>query len=159
MYVCGITVYLQHIGYDVTYVRNITDIDDKIIKRAFKRKETCEQLSSIMIREMQKDCKMLNLIIPSYEPRVNTKNIKDYASYKYKNTRDFVLWKHAKINEPSWSSPWGDGRPGWHIECSAINYKIFGKNCDIHGGGSDLIFPHHENEIAQSVCAHSEARL
>lgn len=228
MYVCGITVYdfchighartliffdivfryLQHIGYDVTYVRNITDIDDKIIKRAFKRKETCEQLSSIMIREMQKDCKMLNLIIPSYEPRVSnyiteiinmiqilyqkghayincdndvlfnlntyknygifikkikpfldTKNIKDYASYKYKNTRDFVLWKHAKINEPSWSSPWGDGRPGWHIECSAINYKIFGKNCDIHGGGSDLIFPHHENEIAQSVCAHSEARV
>uniref|UniRef100_A0A1A9UK67 Cysteine--tRNA ligase, cytoplasmic n=1 Tax=Glossina austeni TaxID=7395 RepID=A0A1A9UK67_GLOAU len=210
MYVCGITVYdLCHIGharYVVNYARNITDIDDKIIKRACKRKETHNQLSSAMIYEMQNDCKMLNLIPPNYEPRVtnyiteiihminilyekghayincdndvmfnlNTyknygvfskqvglfldkNNIKNYIFCKHKKNRDFVLWKHAKSNEPSWSSPWGHGRPGWHIECSAINYKFFGKNCDIHGGGSDLIFPHHENEIAQSVCAHPGA--
>lgn len=228
MYVCGITVYdlchighartliffdvvfryLQHIGYTVNYARNITDIDDKIIKRAYKRKETYDQLSNAMIYEMQKDCEMLNLTPPKYEPRVtnympeiinmiqilyqkghayincdndvvfnlstyknygvfsknikiflNTKNIKNNTSFQQKKTCDFVLWKHAKSNEPSWPSPWGNGRPGWHIECSAINYGIFGENCDIHGGGSDLIFPHHENEIAQSVCAHTRVQV
>ncbi|AFA41357.1 cysteinyl-tRNA synthetase [Wigglesworthia glossinidia endosymbiont of Glossina morsitans morsitans (Yale colony)] len=228
MYVCGITVYdlchighartliffdvvfryLQYIGYNVNYVRNITDIDDKIIKRAHKRKETYDQLSNAMIYEMQKDCKMLNLIPPKYEPRVtnymneiinmiqilyekghayinydndvlfnlstyknygvfskkikfflSTKNIKHHTFFQKEKNCDFVLWKHAKSNEPSWPSPWGKGRPGWHIECSAINYGIFGKNCDIHGGGADLIFPHHENEVAQSVCAHTGAQV
>lgn len=221
MYVCGITVYdlshmghartylsfdlmvryLRHKGYDVTYVRNITDVDDKIIKRAIENGETVDQLTERTISMMHEDFKAINLLDADIEPRVTTHmdeiiNViqrlvdKGYAyqadngdvlfevnSYKdygrlgkqdleqlnagarvdvdenKKAPLDFVLWKTAKLGEPSWSSPWGDGRPGWHIECSAMNHKHLGEHFDIHGGGSDLIFPHHENEIAQSCCA------
>ncbi|KAI9578165.1 hypothetical protein GQX74_015780 [Glossina fuscipes] len=196
--------YLNYKGYSVNYVRNITDIDDKIIIRSLECNKSYSELSNFMIQKMQHDCRMLNLISPNQEPRVTDHiidiinmiqilyqkghayinhdgdmmfNLSTYKNYglflknekplliikhkKYKNnynkkqnSNDFVLWKRAKHNEPYWSSPWGDGRPGWHIECSAMNYKIFGNYCDIHGGGSDLIIPHHENEIAQSVCAH-----
>ncbi|UAA40091.1 cysteine--tRNA ligase [Paraneptunicella aestuarii] len=221
MYVCGITVYdlshmghartylsfdlmvryLRHKGYDVTYVRNITDVDDKIIKRAIENNETVDQLTERTISMMHEDFKAINLLDADIEPRVTTHmdeiiNViqrlvdKGYAyqanngdvlfevnSYKdygrlgkqdleqlnagarvdvdenKKAPLDFVLWKTAKPGEPSWPSPWGDGRPGWHIECSAMNHKHLGEHFDIHGGGSDLIFPHHENEIAQSCCA------
>ena len=224
LYVCGITVYelchighgrtlvafdvvtryLRHCGYEVNYIRNITDIDDKIIRRAASNSETSQQLTDRMIDEMHYDLDRINILRPNKEPRV-TKHIeeiiklvsklidnghsyvstngdimfavesdcnygvlsrKDIEQLKYggrsevakgkckKNPMDFVLWKMSKAGEPSWASPWGDGRPGWHIECSAINCKIFCNHFDIHGGGSDLIFPHHENEIAQSTCAH-----
>ncbi|MBK4765099.1 MAG: cysteine--tRNA ligase [Pantoea sp. Brub] len=222
MYVCGITVYdfchighgrtfimfdviaryLRYLGYNLNYMRNITDIDDKIIKYANKNGEKIENLTERMIKEMHKDFSSLNILPPNLEPRA-THHITDiiniieklilngfayisnngdvmfdiskYSNYgilsrqkinklqvkKYiirinekRNPADFVLWKISKTNEPFWSSPWGNGRPGWHIECSAMNYKQFGKHFDIHGGGSDLIFPHHENEIAQSSCAH-----
>ncbi|TCL04077.1 cysteine--tRNA ligase [Sodalis ligni] len=222
MYVCGITVYdLCHIGhgrtfvafdvvtrylrfkgYEVDYVRNITDIDDKIIHRAAQNKETIEQLTSRMIGEMYRDFDKLNIARPDSEPRatfhmadiiemVETLIGKEHAyiaangdvmfavdtdpSYGElsrqdleqlqagarvevadvkRNPMDFVLWKMSKAGEPSWPSPWGQGRPGWHIECSAMNCKQLGNHFDIHGGGSDLMFPHHENEIAQSTCAH-----
>ncbi|WP_311754058.1 cysteine--tRNA ligase [Proteus columbae] len=222
MYVCGITIYdlchighgrtfvafdaitryLRYLGYDVNYVRNVTDVDDKIIKRAIENNETCEQLTTRMLAEMHKDFDALNIARPDSEPRA-THHIAeiieltealikrghayvadngdvmfaidtdpDYgllsrqdleqlqagarvevANVK-RNPMDFVLWKMSKPGEPSWQSPWGEGRPGWHIECSAMNGKELGHHFDIHGGGSDLMFPHHENEIAQSTCAH-----
>ncbi|WGE92296.1 cysteine--tRNA ligase [Actinobacillus genomosp. 1] len=222
MYVCGVTVYdlchfghgrtfvsfdviaryLRYLGYNLRYVRNITDVDDKIIKRALENNETCDQLVERMIAEMHKDFDDLNILRPDVEPRA-TKHIPeivamveklianghayvaadgdvmfDVESFKKygalsrqnleqlqagarveiksvkKNPMDFVLWKMSKEGEPSWQSPWGNGRPGWHIECSAMNSKELGEHFDIHGGGSDLMFPHHENEIAQSCCAH-----
>ncbi|VEB25669.1 cysteinyl-tRNA synthetase [Actinobacillus lignieresii] len=222
MYVCGVTVYdlchfghgrtfvsfdviaryLRYLGYNLRYVRNITDVDDKIIKRALENNETCDQLVECMIAEMHKDFDDLNILRPDVEPRA-TKHIPeivamveklianghayvaadgdvmfDVESFKKygalsrqnleqlqagarveiksvkKNPMDFVLWKMSKEGEPSWQSPWGNGRPGWHIECSAMNSKELGEHFDIHGGGSDLMFPHHENEIAQSCCAH-----
>lgn len=222
MYVCGITIYdlchighgrtfvafdaisryLRYLGYDLNYVRNVTDIDDKIIKRAIENNETVESLTNRMLTEMHKDFDALNILRPDSEPRA-TRHIaeiielterlverkhayvadngdvmfevstdSDYgllsrqdleqlqagarveiADVK-RNPMDFVLWKMSKTGEPSWPSPWGEGRPGWHIECSAMNGKQLGGHFDIHGGGADLMFPHHENEIAQSTCAH-----
>ena len=221
MYVCGVTVYdlchighartfvnfdvivryLRYSGYDVKYVRNITDIDDKIIKRANERGIAAKDLAEQFIVEMHKDFDALNIKRPDIEPRA-TDNIKEIISIVQKlidnknayvsdngdvvfdinsfkeygrlsgqkldelqagarievakskhNPMDFVLWKMSKPGEPAWESPWGEGRPGWHIECSAMNNRYLGKEFDIHGGGSDLIFPHHENEIAQSCCA------
>ncbi len=222
MYVCGVTVYdlchighartfvnfdvivryLRYIGYDVKYIRNITDIDDKIIKRANERNIDAKALAEQYIVEMHKDFDSLNIKRPDLEPRA-TDNIDEIISIVQKliannnayvsengdvvfdinsfknygrlsgqkidelqagsrieiaktkhNPLDFVLWKMSKPGEPAWESPWGLGRPGWHIECSAMNGKYLGAEFDIHGGGSDLIFPHHENEIAQSCCAH-----
>ncbi|QNS15106.1 cysteine--tRNA ligase [Mannheimia bovis] len=222
MYVCGVTVYdlchfghgrtfvsfdviaryLRYLGYNLRYVRNITDVDDKIIKRALENNETCDELVERMIAEMHQDFDDLNILRPDVEPRATKhipeiiamveKLIKNGNAYvaadgdvmfdvesfkKYgalsrqnleqlqagarveiksvkKSPMDFVLWKMSKSGEPSWESPWGNGRPGWHIECSAMNSKELGEHFDIHGGGSDLMFPHHENEIAQSCCAH-----
>lgn len=221
LYVCGSTVYdlchighartfiffdimvryLRFIGYNVTYIRNITDIDDKILKKAKENNETVSSLTNRMISDMNEDFNNLNILSPSSEPKV-TKHIKyiiylinkllenkcaylakngdilfsvnSYSKYgvlscqnltllrhriKYNNFKnhfsDFVLWKRVKHGECVWNSPWGLGRPGWHIECSAISQKYLGIHYDIHGGGSDLIFPHHENEIAQSVCAYN----
>jgi cysteinyl-tRNA synthetase len=230
LYVCGCTVYdLCHIGhgrtyisfdniarylrfsgYDVNYVRNITDVEDKIINRAQENNETPEQLTERTIALMHEDFDALNMARPDLEPRVTTHmdeiidmikvliekehayvvdnpyqddnlsdsdvlfDVSSYADYgklsgqnleqlqsgsrvevdkNKKNPLDFVLWKSAKPGEPSWTSPWGEGRPGWHIECSAMNAKELGHHFDIHGGGSDLTFPHHENEVAQSCCA------
>ena len=222
MYVCGITVYdlchighgrtfvafdvvsryLRYLGYDLNYVRNITDIDDKIIKRANEKGETIGELTDRMIAEMHRDFAALNILPPDAEPRA-TRHIPEIIGlvekllqrgHAYvagngdvmfdvmsdshygelsrqdleqlqagarvevadvkKNPMDFVLWKMSKADEPGWASPWGEGRPGWHIECSAMNCKQLGEHFDIHGGGSDLMFPHHENEIAQSTCAH-----
>ena len=221
MYVCGVTTYdLCHIGhartfvnfdvivrylrfsgYDVTYVRNITDIDDKIIKRANERGISAKDLANQYIDEMHKDFDSLNIKRPDIEPKatetieeiiafvqklIDNKNayvsengdvVFDINSFKNygklsgqildelqagarievakskHNPLDFVLWKMSKEGEPYWDSPWGKGRPGWHIECSAMDNKYLGSEFDIHGGGSDLIFPHHENEIAQSCCA------
>lgn len=222
MYVCGVTIYdlchighgrtfvafdvisryLRFLGYDLTYVRNITDVDDKIIKRALENGETCEQLTERMLQEMYNDFDALNIQRPDKEPRAthhipeiialveqllvnnhayvasngdvmfsvdsdpnygilsrqNLQQLQAGARVEImdvkRNPMDFVLWKMSKPNEPSWDSPWGKGRPGWHIECSAMNCHELGKNFDIHGGGADLMFPHHENEIAQSTCAH-----
>lgn len=222
MYVCGVTIYdLCHIGhgrtfvsfdvvarylrfsgYDLTFVRNITDIDDKIIKRAAENGESCDSLTERLIGEMHTDFDALNMKRPDVEPRA-TDYIKEiievvekliekgfayvadngdvmfevskYEQYgklskqdldqlqagarvgidvNKRSPLDFVVWKMSKPGEPTWESPWGAGRPGWHIECSAMNSSILGDHFDIHGGGSDLQFPHHENEIAQSVCAH-----
>ncbi|MDO6427977.1 cysteine--tRNA ligase [Thalassotalea sp. 1_MG-2023] len=221
LYVCGCTVYdLCHIGhartyisfdnivrylrfsgFDVNYVRNITDVEDKIIKRAIENNETPEELTERTIGYMHEDFDALNILRPDLEPRVTTHmaeiidmidslvakkhayvaesgdvlfDVSSFAEYGQlsgqnleqlqagsrvdvdttkRNPLDFVLWKTAKPEEPSWDSPWGAGRPGWHIECSAMNAKELGKHFDIHGGGSDLQFPHHENEIAQSCCA------
>jgi cysteinyl-tRNA synthetase len=228
LYVCGCTVYdLCHIGhartyisfdniarylrfsgFEVNYVRNITDVEDKIIHRARENNETPEALTERTIGYMHEDFDALNMARPNIEPRVTTHmveiitmietlvakkhayiagvdadvtgkgdvlfDVSSYANYgklsgqdleqlqagsrvevdESKNSPlDFVLWKSAKPGEPSWSSPWGEGRPGWHIECSAMNAKELGHHFDIHGGGSDLQFPHHENEIAQSCCA------
>ncbi len=221
MYVCGVTVYdlchighartfvnfdmivryLRYKGYKVNYVRNITDIDDKIINRANERNIDAKELANHFIDEMHKDFDALNIMRPDIEPKA-TDNIQEIIEIcqklidkghayiadnkdvmfsidsfkKYgklsgqnldelnagsrvqvevtkRNPFDFVLWKQSKENEPKWDSPFGAGRPGWHIECSAMNSKYLGVNFDIHGGGSDLIFPHHENEIAQSCCA------
>ncbi len=222
MYVCGPTVYDDpHIGnarplvvFDilfkvlkckygnskVTYVRNITDIDDKIIQSAKDKKITIKDLTNNINKNFQDDCKYLNCDEPSFQPKA-TENIsemvdmistlieKDFAyesnnhvyfevkkfmdygnlsnkkvenlisgsrvdvSTNKKNAEDFVLWKPSSIDEPKWDSPWGKGRPGWHLECSAMSKKYLGEIFDIHGGGRDLIFPHHENEIAQSRCA------
>lgn len=222
MYVCGITIYdfchvghartyvafdvmnryLRFSGYDVTYVRNITDVDDKIIKRANENGESCDALTARYTIAMHDDFNALGLMPADIEPRVTTHmaeiielietlvakgyayiasdgdvlfDVSKYEAYGQLSQQnldmlqsgarveidqakddplDFVLWKMAKPNEPSWSSPWGEGRPGWHIECSAMSAKHLGKHFDIHGGGSDLQFPHHENEIAQSCCAH-----
>lgn len=223
MYVCGITVYdlchighgrtfvafdvvaryLRFLGYELNYVRNITDIDDKIIKRAHENGEDFVALVDRMVAEMHADFDALNILRPNSEPRATqhipeiieiveqliTRNhayvasngdvmfsvesdpgygklsrqdldqlqagarVEITADVK-RNPMDFVLWKMSKPGEPSWQSPWGEGRPGWHIECSAMNCKELGNHFDIHGGGSDLMFPHHENEIAQSTCAH-----
>ncbi len=222
MYVCGMTVYdychlgharvmvmfdvvqrwLRASGYDVTYVRNITDIDDKIIKRAQENGETMGQLTERFITAMDEDSAALGVQRPDHEPRatqyvqgmlemITTLQGKGYAyqaadgdvnyavrkfegygklsgkSLEYlragervavdaakQDPLDFVLWKRAKPGEPSWESPWGPGRPGWHIECSVMSGSLLGKQFDIHGGGQDLQFPHHENEIAQSEGAH-----
>ncbi|QOI11134.1 cysteine--tRNA ligase [Blochmannia endosymbiont of Colobopsis nipponica] len=226
IYVCGVTVYdlchighgrtfiifdvivryLRYSGYQVNYIRNITDIDDKIIHRVSSSEETYEAFINRMIREMHYDFSSLRILKPNYEPRVtcciekiieliNTLLNKGHAyiasngdvmfdleSYKNygalsnkkilknsiythvnttginikRNPMDFVLWKMSKFNELQWDSPWGSGRPGWHIECSAMQSIFLGNKIDIHGGGSDLIFPHHENEFAQSTCAHKE---
>lgn len=221
LYVCGLTVYddchighgrlfiwfdvvvryLRSIGYQVTYVRNITDIDDKIIKRAQELNIDYKTLTANVITSMHADEKSLDIIPPSFEPRV-TDNItqvidliqtlvnksfayatttsdvyyevakfKSYGKLAHQDLNslrtgirveaneykrdplDFALWKAAKPNEPFWPSPWGNGRPGWHIECSAMAKKYLGESFDIHGGGSDLQFPHHQNELAQSEAA------
>ena len=221
MYVCGITVYdychigharaaiafdvvvrfLRSQGWDVNYVHNITDIDDKIIKRAAENGEEYTALTKRFIDYMHEDEDRLGIARPSIEPRATefideiialnktlvdkghayaasngdvyyrVTSFKDYGKLTNKNVdellagarievdeikedpRDFVLWKAAKAGEPSWASPWGNGRPGWHIECSAMSKKCCGDTFDIHGGGPDLPFPHHENEIAQSEAA------
>ena len=221
MYVCGMTVYdnchlgharammafdilaryLRYQNYKVNFIRNITDIDDKIIERANENKETIDALTDRTIASMQEDFSKLGLEIPTNEPRatdhiegmiamistlidkghayhseggdvffavrtfpeygkLSNKNIDDLnpgsrieEDDSKKDPLDFVLWKSAKPNEPSWDSPWGLGRPGWHIECSVMSLENLGKHFDIHGGGPDLLFPHHENEIAQSECA------
>ena len=221
MYVCGMTVYdychlgharvmvafdvitryLRHRGYDVTYVRNITDIDDKILKRADENGESITALTERMIDAMHEDEARLNVLPPSQEPRATGHigdivamietliekgfaypaengdvyyRVRRFADYGKLNNRqlddmrsgarvevdvhkedplDFVLWKSAKPGEAHWPSPWGNGRPGWHIECSAMSTCCLGDTFDIHGGGPDLTFPHHENEIAQSEAA------
>ncbi len=221
IYVCGITVYdfchlgharsmvcfdvitrfLRSCNYVVKYVRNITDIDDKIIKRANELGESIENITAKYIKAMHEDEKALQNLSPDAEPRAtsNINNIialiqrlietdyayvsdngdvcyevskfKEYGKLSHKDVDklisgarveisegkrsplDFVLWKKAKVDEPSWPSPWGEGRPGWHIECSAMAINELGENFDIHGGGLDLQFPHHENEIAQSEAA------
>ena len=224
LYVCGMTVYdychlgharvmvafdtvvryLRHLGYAVTYVRNITDIDDKIIKRAKDNGESTDALTARFIDAMHEDERALGVLPPDQEPRA-TASIAEIISmiakliergYAYiggngdvfytvgkfagygqlsgknvdelrvgervdvdeakRDPLDFVLWKMAKPGEPYWQSPWGDGRPGWHIECSAMSTCCLGNHFDIHGGGMDLQFPHHENEIAQSEGATGE---
>jgi cysteinyl-tRNA synthetase len=221
MYVCGVTVYdyshvgharsaivfdviyryLQHLGYGVNYVRNFTDIDDKIINRANQELIPCEELTEKFIQAFYDDMGSLNIDRPTIEPKatehidemiamisslieqdkayevdgdvfysiqsfkeygkLSGKNIDDLqagarveVNDQKRNSMDFVLWKKSKMHEPSWDSPWGGGRPGWHIECSAMSQKYLGNLFDIHGGGKDLVFPHHENEIAQS-CGHT----
>ena len=222
MYVCGMTVYddchvgharvlivfdliyrwFLNSGYDVTYVRNITDIDDKIIKKSNDEGCHFKELTARYIESMQEDSKVLNIIPPTFQPKateaissmikmisilveksfayvgnngdvffeiskfnnygkLSKKNIDDLdagsrvkVDDNKKSFADFVLWKLSKDDEPSWDSPWGKGRPGWHIECSAMSSDILGASFDIHGGGQDLIFPHHENEIAQSESCH-----
>lgn len=221
LYVCGITVYdychigharvfvafdvivrfLRASGWKVNYVRNITDIDDKIIKRANENQEPIEALTDRFIEAMNVDNKALNILPADEEPRATRYidpiiamveklqakgtayvasngdvyfQVEKYAKYgqlshkdleqlqsgvrvelveEKRSPLDFVLWKKAKPNEPSWPSPWGKGRPGWHIECSAMSTSVLKETFDIHGGGADLIFPHHENERAQSECA------
>src|SRR5271156_6821313 len=221
MYVCGMTNYdyihvgharmltvfdliqryLRSLGYKVTYVRNVTDIDDKIIERAAANGENWADLARRFTTAMHEDCATLGLQKPDREPRASeyigpivamTQTLIDkgyayvagngdvmYSVRKFPNygqlsrkkiddlragsrvlvdeakhdPLDFVLWKHAKPGEPSWPSPWGEGRPGWHIECSAMSTSLLGSYFDLHGGGEDLKFPHHENEIAQSCAA------
>jgi cysteinyl-tRNA synthetase len=221
MYVCGDTVYdychigharskmafdivrryLEYRGYGVTFVRNITDIDDKIIARAAENNESVTDLTERFTRAMHEDYDRLGILRPTHEPRAThhiasiismTQKLIEkgyayvasngdvlYAVSKFegygklsgkhlsdlragarvaveeakRDPLDFVLWKRAKPGEPHWPSPWGEGRPGWHIECSAMSYDILGSRFDIHGGGMDLKFPHHENEIAQSCAA------
>ena len=225
MYVCGPTVYdFPHVGNarpvivfdllfrllrriygidNVTYVRNITDVDDKIITAASENNEDIKSLTERTIKFFHDDANYIGALEPTFEPKatdyindmidiINSLIEKDYAyvsednvlfsaskfskygqlsgknleemiagsrveveSFK-RSSSDFVLWKPSKSSEPGWDSPWGKGRPGWHIECSAMSEKLLGKNFDIHGGGQDLIFPHHENEIAQSECANNE---
>ena len=225
MYVCGPTVYdFPHVGNarpvivfdllfrllrriygidNVTYVRNITDVDDKIINAASENNEDIKSLTERTIKFFHDDADYIGALKPTFEPKatdyindmidiISSLIEKDYAyvsednvlfsaskfskygqlsgknleemiagsrveveSFK-RSSSDFVLWKPSKSSEPGWDSPWGKGRPGWHIECSAMSEKLLGKNFDIHGGGQDLIFPHHENEIAQSECANNE---
>ncbi|MBF0297592.1 MAG: cysteine--tRNA ligase [Oligoflexia bacterium] len=191
---------LKSLGYKVTFVRNFTDVDDKIINKANEKGVPALEHAEIFVKECKKDMHSLMMIDPTFTPKVSetipeiiemveclikknfayvingevlyhVPNFKDYGklskkdleglqhgirveveSYK-KHPSDFVLWKPAKEGEPSWDSPWGKGRPGWHIECSAMSYKFLGSSIDIHHGGVDLIFPHHENEIAQSEAA------
>jgi cysteinyl-tRNA synthetase len=225
LYVCGITVYdYCHIGHarvlvafdaitrylrsqdwDVNYVRNITDIDDKILQRADENKELYTDLTARMIDAMHEDERALGILPPNLEPRATrhmddildmvqtlvdnhyayradngdvyyrVKRFPDYGKLSNKNPdellsgarvgvteakedpRDFALWKAADKSEAGWPSPWGYGRPGWHIECSVMSEATLGITFDIHGGGRDLIFPHHENEVAQSCCAHDGA--
>jgi cysteinyl-tRNA synthetase len=197
--------YLRHRGYHLTYVRNITDIDDKIIRRAAENGEPIEALTSRFIDAMNEDCARLGVARPDHEPRATqyvpeiidmvTRLIASGHAYVAPNgdvmyavasfpeygklsgkrladlragarvevdeakrdPLDFVLWKHAKPGEPWWESPWGKGRPGWHIECSAMSTALLGTHFDLHGGGLDLKFPHHENEIAQSCAATGDA--
>ncbi len=226
MYVCGMTVYdychigharvmvafdyiirfLRSQGWSVKYVRNITDIDDKIIKRANENGESITELTDRFIAAMNEDAESLGCLAPDEAPRATDYidqmqnmigtlvdngiaypadngdvyfQVEKFAKYgrlsgrkldemqagaservdvevEKKHPFDFVLWKHAKKNEPSWASPWGNGRPGWHIECSAMSTCCLGNHFDIHGGGSDLTFPHHENEIAQSEASTGE---
>ena len=224
MYVCGVTVYdythighgrtfisfdiirrwLEASGFKVTFVRNITDVDDKIIRRAAERHVTCDALTDEFARAMQEDMLALGCLAPTVEPRAThfipqmlnifdklekkglayqtksgdvayaVRQFKDYgklsgksiddlisgervaADESKRDPLDFVLWKSAKPGEPQWDSPWGKGRPGWHIECSAMSCHYLGETFDIHGGGPDLIFPHHENEIAQSEGANGK---
>lgn len=220
MYVCGPTVYdyihignarpyvifdtirryMEYKGYEVTYVQNFTDVDDKIINKANKEGVESTVISERYIQEALKDAEGLNVKPATYNPKVteemdniiemikalidkgyayevkgsvyfDTKSFKDYGKLsgkniddleagarievdkEKKNPMDFVLWKPKKPGEPSWDSPWGDGRPGWHIECSVMAKKYLGNTIDIHAGGEDLVFPHHENEIAQSEAA------
>lgn len=221
MYVCGLTVYdyvhigharmllvfdvvtryLRHRGYRLTYVRNITDIDDKIIRRAAENGEPITALTERFIAAMNEDCEKLGIVRPDHEPRAtqyvpqiiamveeliarNHAYVASNGDVMYavasfpaygrlsgkrladlragarvevdeakRDPLDFVLWKRAKPGEPAWESPWGAGRPGWHIECSAMSTAILGTHFDVHGGGMDLKFPHHENEIAQSCGA------
>jgi len=222
MYVCGMTVYdychlgharvlvvfdmvqrwLRASGFDVTYVRNITDIDDKIIRRAAENGEAIGALTQRFVVAMHEDAAALGVQQPDHEPRAThyvppmlemigalernglayrapdgdvnfaVRRFPGYGRLSGKSLDelragervevgagkqdplDFVLWKHAKAGEPAWPSPYGDGRPGWHIECSAMSTRLLGNHFDIHGGGEDLQFPHHENEIAQSEGAH-----
>ncbi len=227
LYVCGVTVYdychvgharvyvvfdvivraLRHLGYKVRYVRNFTDVDDKIIARATKNGESCDALTDRFIAAFYEDMDRLGCERPDVEPRVTTHmpeivamveqiiarshayvvpgefggqdvyfGVDAFAQYgalsgrvqddnqagasdrvshdeRKRNQADFALWKSAKPGEPSWPSPWGLGRPGWHIECSAMSCKHLGETFDLHGGGKDLVFPHHENELAQSKAA------
>ena len=217
MYVCGVTVYdlchigharaaivfdviyryLKYHGYKVTYVRNFTDVDDKIIKRANEEKVSSEEIAERYMKEFYTDMNALGIEIPNCEPKAtvhipemiemikkliekgyayrangdvfySVRKFSEYGRLSGKNTDellsgarveidekkkdplDFALWKASKHGEPWWDSPWGKGRPGWHIECSAMGQKYLGEYFDIHGGGKDLVFPHHENEIAQS---------
>jgi len=228
MYVCGPTVYDDpHIGNarplvifdilfkvlkckfgkkNVTYVRNITDIDDKIIQSSLERKISTQELTDKITKKFHQDCIYLDCEDPNFEPKATeniflmiemiskliekgyaylnkghvyfeVKKFKDYGnlsnkkldeliagsrvevSENKKNPEDFVLWKPSIDNEPFWKSPWGNGRPGWHLECSVMSKKYLGEKFDIHGGGRDLIFPHHENEIAQSRCANENESL
>ena len=223
MYVCGVTVYdsahlghcrflitfdviyryLRFLGFDVTYVRNFTDVDDKIIKRANEEQVSWETITQRYIGEFHQDGEALGLLAPSVEPlatqhiaeiidiieqleakelayridgdvyysvagfpsygKLSRKNIDELEAgarvevdERKRSPLDFALWKSSKPGEPTWDSPWGPGRPGWHIECSAMSTKYLGQPFDIHGGGRDLIFPHHENEIAQSEGAYGE---
>jgi len=226
MYACGPTVYdnphvgnartlvvfdtlyrlLKIIYENVMYVRNITDIDDKIIETSKKNNKSIIEITNTIIEVFHKDCKSLNCEVPSHEPKA-TEHIKEMVvmirsliekkfayenkghvyfsvnSFKNygklsnknldqlkagsrievsnlkKNPMDFVLWKPSEEKDPGWESPWGRGRPGWHLECSVMSEKFLGKNFDIHGGGLDLIFPHHENEIAQSCCNNSSTHF
>jgi cysteinyl-tRNA synthetase len=220
MYVCGVTVYdhchmgharayvafdmiyryLKYAGYDVTYVRNYTDIDDKIINRANEQGILWSDLAERFIGEFNKDMNALSIALPTHEPKATehipeiiaivetlvekgyaypvhgdvyfrVNRFPDYLKLSKRNLEemqagarvevdtlkehpmDFALWKGSKPGEPAWESPWGPGRPGWHIECSAMSMKFLGETFDIHGGGKDLVFPHHENEIAQSEAA------
>src|SRR5690606_2920005 len=196
--------YLRSRGYDVTYVRNITDIDDKIIRRARENGESIEDLTARFIQAMHEDTAALGILPPDHEPRAtrhipqiidlirrlmdrglayqgengdvyyDVSKFPGYGRLSNKDPEDlragarveiteakdcpldFVLWKAAKPGEPQWDSPWGPGRPGWHIECSAMSMTCLGEHFDIHGGGQDLQFPHHENEIAQSEGATGE---
>ena len=223
MYVCGVTVYdaahlghcrflltfdiiyryLRSAGYDVTYVRNFTDVDDKIIKRANEERVDCAAITERYIAEFNEDAAALGLLPPTIEPRatqhiaemidiiqvleqkglayvvegnvfyavagfpgygkLSRKNITELEAgarvevdERKRSPLDFALWKGSKAGEPIWDSPWGPGRPGWHIECSAMSTKYLGQPFDIHGGGRDLIFPHHENEVAQSEGANGQ---
>jgi len=224
MYVCGITAYdychigharsalvfdmmvayLRYSGYEVTFIRNFTDIDDKIINRAKEQGTTCDELSQRFIDEFYKDMATLGVAPPTHEPKATehipeiinliqelvdkklayqadndvyfeVDKFKNYGALSgrnldelqagarisvnenKKNPMDFALWKGSKPGEPIWDSPWGPGRPGWHIECSAMSRKYLGDSFDIHGGGEDLVFPHHENELAQSEGASGKA--
>ncbi len=220
LYACGPTVYDKpHVGnarslvvfdvlyrvlkaiygQDVIYVRNITDIDDKIIEASHKKKKSIDQITFEVTKIFHENCKNLNCLKPTVEPKatehvkemiemtssliskgfayeikkhvyfavnsfnnygkLSNKNLEELKSGNRieisdlkKNPMDFILWKPSNDNDPGWESPWGRGRPGWHLECSVMSEKYLGKNFDIHGGGLDLIFPHHENEIAQSCC-------
>jgi cysteinyl-tRNA synthetase len=223
MYVCGVTVYdlchigharsavvfdvifryLRHRGFEVNYVRNFTDVDDKIIHRANAENLSCDEIAERYIEAFYTDMDSLGLERPTYEPRATehiddiieiiTRLIEHGHAYRVDedvyfsvesfngygrlsgrsleemragarieiderkvNPLDFALWKASKPSEPAWKSPWGEGRPGWHIECSSMSQKYLGESFDIHGGGKDLIFPHHENEIAQSEGANKK---
>ena len=177
LYVCGPTVYdLAHLGHArcyvawdvvvrhlrqrglaVKYVRNYTDVDDKIIQRARERGEDPSVLATRFAAAFDEDMDALGNVRPDVTPRVTDHMPEIVALIGELVARDFALWKAAKPGEPSWGSPWGPGRPGWHIECSAMTRKHLGERFDLHAGGKDLIFPHHTNEIAQSVAATSAA--